>query len=144
MALCSGPRRPDTRTMSRSPASPNPDTAADGARPATARGAQPVPGLREWAALLTLVVVWGSAFLLTEIALAGYTPATLVAGRLLIGAGLLLFVVMASGQRLPHWRYPQRRKTLSRRSQAPDLPPALLRIHGNQLRVQPVRPHLPV
>ena len=73
-------------------------------RPSNVPGAPAAPGLREWTALLTLVIVWGSAFLLTDVALAGYTPATLVAGRLFIGAGLLLFVVMASGRRLPRSR----------------------------------------
>jgi drug/metabolite transporter (DMT)-like permease len=68
------------------------------------RGASAAPGLRAWAALFTLVLVWGSAFLLTDVALAGYTPATLVAGRLVIGAGLLLLAVIASGQRLPSSR----------------------------------------
>jgi drug/metabolite transporter (DMT)-like permease len=90
--------------MPRSLPSPAPDSAPVERRRAAARGSLPVPGLREWAALLTLVVVWGSAFLLTDVALAGYTPATLVAGRLFIGAGLLLLVVMASGQRLPRSR----------------------------------------
>ena len=90
--------------MSHSAASQPPDTLPANGRGEAARATPAVPGLREWAALLTLVVVWGSAFLLTDIALAGYTPATLVAGRLFIGAGLLLFVVLASGQRLPRSR----------------------------------------
>jgi len=48
---------------------------------------------KDWLLLLTLVAVWGSAFLLNQIALASFPPTTLVAFRLMIG-GLVLVVAM--------------------------------------------------
>ncbi len=44
---------------------------------------------RDWAGLLALVAMWGSAFLFNRIALHGFTPLALVTLRLLVGAAVL-------------------------------------------------------
>ena len=49
------------------------------------------PGPREWAGLLTLTAMWGSAFLLTKVAVSGGLGADLVvAGRLLVAVLVLV------------------------------------------------------
>ncbi|MGB5734115.1 MAG: EamA family transporter [Thiohalocapsa sp.] len=53
-----------------------------------------------WLALLGLTVLWGSAFLLTNIAVQDVSPALVVAARLLIAAPLLTVVMLLSGRRL--------------------------------------------
>lgn len=58
-------------------------------------------GLKDWALLLALVAMWGSAFMFNKLGVATVPPATLVAGRLVIGALILLAVVHALGARLP-------------------------------------------
>ena len=55
----------------------------------------------DWLLLTLLVVLWGSAFGLTDIALDGFSPLQLVTGRLWIGAGVLMLVVVAMGQPPP-------------------------------------------
>lgn len=55
----------------------------------------------DWALLMALVLMWGSSFMFNKVALASVPPATLVAGRLTIGAAVLLAVVYARGLRLP-------------------------------------------
>ncbi|MGB5209627.1 MAG: DMT family transporter [Gammaproteobacteria bacterium] len=55
----------------------------------------------DWLLLILLVVLWGSAFGLTDIALDGFSPLQLVTGRLWIGAGVLMLVVVAMGQPPP-------------------------------------------
>jgi drug/metabolite transporter (DMT)-like permease len=55
----------------------------------------------DWLLLAILVVLWGSAFALTEIALQGFSPLQLVTGRLWIGAVFLLGLLALSRQRLP-------------------------------------------
>jgi drug/metabolite transporter (DMT)-like permease len=57
--------------------------------------------LAHWLLLLALVAMWGSAFMMTGIAVRGFTPATLVAIRLVIAAGLLGSMVLLSGRRFP-------------------------------------------
>jgi len=54
-----------------------------------------------WLLLLGQVAMWGSAFLLIKLAVAGMGPATVVALRLLIATVVLLTIVLASGRRLP-------------------------------------------
>lgn len=66
-------------------------------------------GLEDWLLLLALVVLWGSAFGLTDLALVGFSPLQVVTGRLWIGA-LVLLVTMGSPRRwLPRdarsWRF---------------------------------------
>lgn len=58
-------------------------------------------GLKDWVLLLALVAMWGSAFMFNKLGVATVPPATLVAGRLLIGALMLVVVVHALGARLP-------------------------------------------
>lgn len=55
----------------------------------------------DWLALLALTVLWGSAFLFNELALASYSPAALVCGRVAIGAAAMWVFMRASGIRLP-------------------------------------------
>jgi drug/metabolite transporter (DMT)-like permease len=57
--------------------------------------------LGHWLLLLALVAMWGSAFMMTGIAVRGFTPATLVAIRLVIAAALLGGLVLLSGRRFP-------------------------------------------
>ncbi len=59
----------------------------------------------DWLLLALLVVLWGSAFGLTEIALRLFSPMQIVTGRLWVGALVLLTLLAASGQGLPRsWR----------------------------------------
>ncbi len=58
-------------------------------------------GLKDWALLLTLVVLWGSNFMFIKLGVATVPPATLVAARLIIGALILVAVVRALGYRFP-------------------------------------------
>jgi drug/metabolite transporter (DMT)-like permease len=61
----------------------------------------------ELAALILLGVLWGSAFLLIDVAIDEVEPLTLVAGRLIIAALLLGAIVLLSGRTLPgrsRWR----------------------------------------
>jgi drug/metabolite transporter (DMT)-like permease len=57
--------------------------------------------VKDWFLLFALVAMWGSAFMFQKIALATVPPATAAAGRLIIGACVLLVVVYARGLRLP-------------------------------------------
>lgn len=54
----------------------------------------PAIALRNWIGLATLVVIWGSSFAITKIAVAGLSPVWIVAYRLVIGAVLLLAVAL--------------------------------------------------
>ena len=58
-------------------------------------------GLRDWALLLALVAMWGSSFMFNKLAVATVPPATIVAGRLTVGAIILVAAVYARGLRLP-------------------------------------------
>ncbi|HEY0524663.1 MAG TPA: DMT family transporter [Stellaceae bacterium] len=65
-------------------------------------------GLREWALLLTLSVLWGGSFFLGKVALAELPPLTLVLGRTGFAAAALWPVVLAAGHGVPRkigvWR----------------------------------------
>jgi len=50
---------------------------------------------------MALVLMWGSSFMFNKLGIATVPPATLAAGRLVIGAAILLAVVYARGSRLP-------------------------------------------
>lgn len=54
-----------------------------------------------WLLLLALVMMWGSGFMFTGIAVRGFSPPTLVAIRLAIAATLLTSLVLLSGRRFP-------------------------------------------
>lgn len=56
---------------------------------------------RDWAMLLTLVAMWGSSFMLVEVALRTVPAATLVAARLLIGALILAATLRLLGLPTP-------------------------------------------
>ena len=57
--------------------------------------------LTHWLLLLALVAMWGSSFLFTKIAVAAIAPASVVAGRLVLGAAVLLGLVWLSRRSLP-------------------------------------------
>ena len=57
--------------------------------------------LDDWALLLALVAMWGSSFMFNKLGVATVPPATLVAGRLAVGALTMLVIVRARGLRLP-------------------------------------------
>lgn len=59
------------------------------------------PRPQDWLLLGLLVVLWGSAFGLTEVALRSFSPLQLVTGRLWIGAAILLVVVMLRRRSFP-------------------------------------------
>ncbi len=62
---------------------------------------------RDWARLLLLAALWSASFLLAEIALRGFGPMTIAAGRVGVGAVLLLGWVAAIGPTtlpLARWR----------------------------------------
>ncbi len=59
----------------------------------------PRPG--DWLSLLALTVLWGSAFLFNELALASFPPSVLVAGRIVIATALILGYLAMTGGTLP-------------------------------------------
>ena len=59
------------------------------------------PHSGDWISLLALTGLWGSAFLLNEIALASLSPSVLVAGRILIAAALIFAYLRLTGDSLP-------------------------------------------
>ena len=59
------------------------------------------PHFADWVALFALTLLWGTAFLFNELALASFPPSVLVAGRILIATAVLLVFMTASGIRLP-------------------------------------------
>ncbi len=59
------------------------------------------PSAADWLLLFLLVVLWGSAFGLADIALDGFSPLQLVTGRLWIGAAFLMALVALRGQPIP-------------------------------------------
>lgn len=58
-------------------------------------------GPLEWGLLLLLVALWGSAFVLVSVSLDAFSPAAVTTGRLLIGAGVLLLVLLLTRRRVP-------------------------------------------
>lgn len=63
--------------------------------------------LIDWLGLVALVIMFGSAFLLTKIAVQEIPPLAVVAGRIVIGAALLIAISLIQGERfatlLPYW-----------------------------------------
>ncbi len=55
----------------------------------------------DWVALLALTLMWGTAFMFNELALASFSPSVLVAGRIIIAAAVLVAFMRANGIRLP-------------------------------------------
>ena len=70
-------------------------------------------GVAEWVLLLALTAMWGSAFMFIKLGVATVPPATLVAGRIAIGATVLFAVMRMRGLALPppgrRWRSGGRR-----------------------------------
>lgn len=58
-------------------------------------------GPAEWGLLFALVALWGSSFLLVRVSLDAFTPVAVTAGRLLIGAGVLVLLLVLTGRRTP-------------------------------------------
>ncbi|MGF1464246.1 MAG: DMT family transporter [Maricaulaceae bacterium] len=69
------------------------------AEPAAEAPPQPTP--RDWAFLLALIVMWGSAFAAIRIAVGEVSPSLVVFGRLSLGAGLLTGYALVRGRRFP-------------------------------------------
>lgn len=67
------------------------------------------PRVIDWLMLGYLCLAWGFAFLLTTVGLQSFPPLTLVAVRLLVGAGMLFVIMRWQGLALPRnrqwWRY---------------------------------------
>ena len=55
----------------------------------------------DWLALLVLTVLWGSAFVLNDLALASFPPSVLVGGRIAVATALIYAYLRLSGQTLP-------------------------------------------
>jgi drug/metabolite transporter (DMT)-like permease len=53
------------------------------------------------AALVLLALIWGSSFLFIELALRSFTPITLTAARIMMGAAILLAATRIAGHRYP-------------------------------------------
>ncbi|MEJ2514867.1 MAG: DMT family transporter [Gammaproteobacteria bacterium] len=66
-------------------------------------------GPAEWALLFTLVVLWGSAFVLIRISLDAFAPIAVTAGRLIVGAAVLVVILLAARRPVPStgaaWRF---------------------------------------
>ncbi|MDJ0916564.1 MAG: DMT family transporter [Woeseiaceae bacterium] len=60
---------------------------------------RPTPA--NWASLLVLTVLWGSAFMFNELALMSFSPAVLVTGRIVLAVACLLLMMRLTGVRLP-------------------------------------------
>ncbi len=57
--------------------------------------------ISHWLLLFTIVILWGSAFGVTELAIEAFTPIALVTGRMILAAALLTLVVLLRGERFP-------------------------------------------
>ena len=65
-------------------------------------------GVREWAMLLALGVLWGGSFFFNAVALAGFPPLTAVTLRVALAAGAISGIALALGHPIPRdgaaWR----------------------------------------
>lgn len=59
------------------------------------------PHSGDWISLFALTALWGTAFVLNEIALASFAPSVLVAGRIVIAAALIVGYLRLTGDALP-------------------------------------------
>ena len=57
--------------------------------------------LMNWAILATLGLIWGASFLGVELALTGFGPVTIAAGRVSVAALILVSCALAFGDGLP-------------------------------------------
>ncbi len=60
--------------------------------------------ISHWFLLIAIVILWGSAFALNEVAIEAFTPLALVTGRFIIAAAVLTIIVWLKGQTLPRSR----------------------------------------
>ena len=56
---------------------------------------------RDWLTLLLLTVLWGSAFMLNELALSAFPPSVLVAGRIVIAMAFICGYLLMGNGKLP-------------------------------------------
>ena len=61
--------------------------------------------VRQWLLLCIPAFLWGSAFVLMEVALPVFSPLMIVAGRMVVAALLLNGVTVFRGQRWPKNRW---------------------------------------
>ena len=54
-----------------------------------------------WALLMSLGLLWGTAFLFNELALASFSPSVLVGGRIVIATALIYGYLRLTGETLP-------------------------------------------
>ena len=61
----------------------------------------PQPNTIDWLSVVALGLIWGASFMSVKVALGGFGPLTVAAGRLTLAAFVLLAVVFATGRKLP-------------------------------------------
>ena len=59
------------------------------------------PGLVNWMTVIFLSVIWGASFMNVKMALVGFGPLTIAAGRIILAATALVMATRAMGLRLP-------------------------------------------
>ena len=59
------------------------------------------PHAGDWISLFALTALWGTAFLMNEVALASFAPSVLVAGRIIIAAAVIVGYLRITGDSLP-------------------------------------------
>ena len=60
---------------------------------------RPAPGAVDYGLLVALSVIWGSAFLLSKIAVADFSPITITLARQIVAVALLVVFALIAGQR---------------------------------------------
>ncbi|MGB2235783.1 MAG: EamA family transporter, partial [Candidatus Puniceispirillum sp.] len=68
------------------------------------------PTLHDWAILALLGLIWGASFLGVKMALTGYGPISIAAGRVAIAAIILVFIAVFFGDGLPKFDSPINRR----------------------------------
>jgi len=68
-------------------------------------------GLTNWIRIGVLGMIWGSSFMAVTVAVSGFGPITVAAGRIALGAALLLILLRVLGIPLPTIKEPEGRKT---------------------------------
>jgi drug/metabolite transporter (DMT)-like permease len=71
---------------------------------------RPAPSPLAWLFLVVLGLIWGGSFLGVEMALTGYGPLSIAAGRITIAAVILTGIAYATGHRLPDAGTPRGRR----------------------------------
>ncbi|MFV2053413.1 DMT family transporter [Aliiroseovarius sp. YM-037] len=67
----------------------------------------PPPSLTNWVLMLSVALIWGSSFMLVEVALTGFGPISVAAYRVTLAAVLLLTLTFVTGHGLPPVRGPK-------------------------------------